>query len=336
MLAKQGWRILTDANPLVTKLLKAKYFPHSDYLNAELGANPSYLWRSILSARNAVKTGCRRRIGDGASTKVWKVPWLPSEDNGCPSTAIISELQDIHVQNLMLPNTNAWDTDLLKELCDDRDYHLIQRIPIPLTQKKDSWFWLHDPKGKFTVKSTYQKLQGPFDTSVSSFWHRLWSLRIPNKVSCFLWRVCKGFLPTMLALASKQVQVNTRCPWCFMNTENDTHILFGCEFARTVWSTTTLYNHTRSIQNESCHDVFIRVFQTLNREQCAMFGMICWSLWNRRNQWLWNRVNGSAFGVKSVALSLLSEWRRARDIEKSEKIQATDESLRWSKPPEGC
>ncbi|KAL8105516.1 hypothetical protein AgCh_029345 [Apium graveolens] len=33
------------------------------------GVNPSYLWRSILSAQDAIKVGCRRRIGDGTSTK---------------------------------------------------------------------------------------------------------------------------------------------------------------------------------------------------------------------------------------------------------------------------
>lgn len=69
MLAKQGWRILTEANSLVTKLLKARYFPRTDFLNAELGVNPSYLWRSILSAKDAVKSGCRRKIGDGLAPR---------------------------------------------------------------------------------------------------------------------------------------------------------------------------------------------------------------------------------------------------------------------------
>lgn len=48
MLAKQGWRFINNSNPLVTSLMKAKYFPGSDFLNAKMGDNPSYIWRSIL------------------------------------------------------------------------------------------------------------------------------------------------------------------------------------------------------------------------------------------------------------------------------------------------
>ncbi|KAL9678777.1 hypothetical protein QQ045_016627 [Rhodiola kirilowii] len=45
MLAKQGWRILSEPSLLVSKLLKSKYFPHTDLFNAEIGARPSYGWR---------------------------------------------------------------------------------------------------------------------------------------------------------------------------------------------------------------------------------------------------------------------------------------------------
>lgn len=74
MLAKQGWRLLNNCNPLVSAIMKAKYYPHVDFLNAEIGGSPSYIWRSILAAKDVLKASCRRRIGDGASTYVWKVP----------------------------------------------------------------------------------------------------------------------------------------------------------------------------------------------------------------------------------------------------------------------
>ncbi|XP_074373788.1 uncharacterized protein LOC141714152 [Apium graveolens] len=56
------------------------------------------------------------------------------------------------------------------------------------------------------------------------------------------------------------------------------------------------------------------------------------SLWYHHNNWVWNRVNGSAFGVKSAAMSLLSEWRRARALEHRENLPISVESSRWSKP----
>jgi len=52
MLAKQGWRLLTDPNSLAGRMLKCKYFPRSEFLDATLNENsrPSATWRSIMSA----------------------------------------------------------------------------------------------------------------------------------------------------------------------------------------------------------------------------------------------------------------------------------------------
>ncbi|CAM8960074.1 unnamed protein product [Rhodiola kirilowii] len=57
MLAKQGWRLLTDPDLLVTRLFKAKYFPDSDFLSAGLGSRPSYAWRGINEVASIVRYG---------------------------------------------------------------------------------------------------------------------------------------------------------------------------------------------------------------------------------------------------------------------------------------
>ncbi|XP_050258802.1 uncharacterized protein LOC126703770 [Quercus robur] len=59
MLAKQLWRILQNPNSLVARVLKAKYFPTKDILNANLGSSPSYSWRSIHSSLDVIRKGTR-------------------------------------------------------------------------------------------------------------------------------------------------------------------------------------------------------------------------------------------------------------------------------------
>ena len=51
MLAKQGWKLLHHPDALVAKILKARYYPFWNFLNAHVGVNPSFTWRSILKGK---------------------------------------------------------------------------------------------------------------------------------------------------------------------------------------------------------------------------------------------------------------------------------------------
>ena len=47
-------------------------------MEAELGNNPSYVWRSLLAAREVIKEGSMWKVGDGSSIQVSKHKWLPT------------------------------------------------------------------------------------------------------------------------------------------------------------------------------------------------------------------------------------------------------------------
>ena len=57
LLAKQGWRLQMNSHSLVHRVLKAHYFPETDFLHAELSTKPSFTWRSILAAQPVVNLG---------------------------------------------------------------------------------------------------------------------------------------------------------------------------------------------------------------------------------------------------------------------------------------
>lgn len=122
------------------------------FLSAGVGVNPSYMWRSILESHEAVRNGCRRKIGDGKETWIWGSPWLPFENNGLLTSPMNRELEKGLVEGLMVEDHSSWDRDIVNELCNERDRDLILQVPLTSSHKVNSWYWLLDSKGEFTVK----------------------------------------------------------------------------------------------------------------------------------------------------------------------------------------
>ncbi|KAL8109885.1 hypothetical protein AgCh_025832 [Apium graveolens] len=56
------------------------------------------------------------------------------------------QLGNIKVSNLMKMGEMDWDVDLLSDLFCPRDIALIKRIPIPMVDESDSWYWLPDER----------------------------------------------------------------------------------------------------------------------------------------------------------------------------------------------
>ncbi|KAA3474148.1 reverse transcriptase [Gossypium australe] len=65
LLAKQGWHLITYPKSLLARVLKAKYYPLSDFLNAHLGNLPSLTWKSVWLAKGLLAKGLCWRIGKG-------------------------------------------------------------------------------------------------------------------------------------------------------------------------------------------------------------------------------------------------------------------------------
>ena len=69
LLAKQGWWIQQSLNSLVHKIFQAKYFPDGSFRDAKFGKRPSYVWRSLMAAKEVVKRGLRWNVGNGGQIR---------------------------------------------------------------------------------------------------------------------------------------------------------------------------------------------------------------------------------------------------------------------------
>ncbi|GAB2302403.1 hypothetical protein Dimus_039082 [Dionaea muscipula] len=154
-LGKQAWRVATNQTSLVSRLLKAKYFPHCDFLNANLGRRPSWIWISILEGRMILKAGPRWRIGDGKSVHINRDPWVPHP----PSYRPISTTDPTsHAMVSFLINSTSKESDFQKinSLFDPDDVQRIIEIPLPIFDYPDALIWHFPNNGSYSVKTGYE------------------------------------------------------------------------------------------------------------------------------------------------------------------------------------
>jgi hypothetical protein len=210
MLGKQGWKLLTNQDTIVTKIFKAKYFPKSDFLGASLGHNPSFVWRSIYTSQVIVRGGLRWCIGDGRSIELWKEPWLRSNECSYITTPMLQGGEHMKVADIMETGSSRWNWSMINTMFNDRDIREIHNMAINSGGREDKRIWKFNNKGHYTVKSAYRyTMENLIDNEayrVPGNWMLIWNLRIPQRVKIFLWRVVRGCLPTRDRLQRKGIQ----------------------------------------------------------------------------------------------------------------------------------
>lgn len=338
MVAKQGWRLLKHPDSLMARVLKARYFPHGNFISAKLGVNPSYIWSSVIASQPLVKKKARLRVGTGVNINVFSDPWLPDPHNPYVESVPDFGLEDLSVSSLRVSLTEGWDTAIIADLFSARDRNLIQKIPLSSQPREDCWYWDGDPQGRYSVKEGYKAWCSvnaqPIPNASEVRWSHLWGLNVPAKVRLFLWRICSDSLPLNPVLAARHVEVNALCPVCNLEQETSLHALVSCQFAIAVWAT-------------SCIGIFSpaagtflawwnAVCNKFKADDVCVVAMTLWAIWNNRNDWVWNGKHAPAVRVIGSALNLLSQWTVAqKSFRKTSSNPVAEGDFKWVRPVAG-
>jgi len=159
MLAKQTWRLHTNPTTLLAKCFKAKYFPHTDILQATTGCNPSYAWRSIQSSIWVINKGSCWGIGNGNSVKVWRDNWIPMNHGFKVVTTAEAQSPSKMVEDLVQQDPLRWDSDILSSHLLPIDKAGIEQIPLLNKSQSDDLMWVYYSTGIYTVKSGYRAIK---------------------------------------------------------------------------------------------------------------------------------------------------------------------------------
>ena len=94
--------------------------------------------------------------------------------------------------------------------------------------------WQLNRSGVFDVRSFYiALLKAPY---VSFPWQSIWCVKVPKRVSFFLWTATRGGILTIDKLVKKNLPLVNWCCLCRSDEETVDHLLIHCKFAFALWS----------------------------------------------------------------------------------------------------
>ncbi|CAN1140139.1 Putative ribonuclease H protein At1g65750 [Linum perenne] len=289
LLAKQARRLLSQQDALWVKLLKSIYFRKTDFMNAKKHARPSWIWSSLLQARETIKLGAFKVMGDGEPINLSSDPWIPQ----LPPMSIQVDTGPFEVAaDWIREDTREWDRNPISQYCPQYQTELICQIPIGPRGMKDEWKWKYDKEGKFSVKSAYHASRESttssaqtglsFDTSAG--WKWIWALNLPPKILFFIWRCCNNTMATKANLLRRQCAPNPICEVCSNYAETLHHCLFSCRAAIRLWN--KIFVQDQPLQSGI---PFFSWFTALQNEdhgdaKATKIAAYCWNLWKSRNE----------------------------------------------------
>ena len=132
------------------RVYKARYFPTYSFMEAELGCNPSYVWRNLLNARELIRVGSLWKIGDGCSVGIQTHKWLPHTltfHDGIDLTLRMAEFIN--------PQTKQWDRGKVNAWFQPPSRDEVLRIRLGSLEGWDTLIWNENKAQTFSVRTAY-------------------------------------------------------------------------------------------------------------------------------------------------------------------------------------
>ena len=353
LLAKQAWRIWSNPESLVARILKHRYFARTDFLECSIGTRPSFAWRSIIHGRELLSQGLYHKIGSGETTRLWSDNWLVDGRARPPmyrQDAIVD--LTLTVSDLIDSRVGSWSVPRIRELIVEEDVERVLQTPIDLA-RQDQKMWgfsrngIYNSKSGYKLAETLQEMQLPPSPGLppieKRLWKDLWQTNTSPKIKHFMWRALSGALAVKSRLQSRGILLDTTCSRCGLSEETICHVLFHCEVAKKVW---TRSGFPMPSGGFSVNSVWLNFYHLMSvsrklpkeNEARLAFPWILWQIWKARNSFCFEQWTKDAELIFSKASNEATMWLNMSLISgdgPSSQMTNLEARSKWQKPPPG-
>ena len=175
LLVKIPWRMLTNPNCLLFRVLLGKYCHKAPLLKVQLVKGASHRWIGILAGRDLLASHIGRAVGEGTEIKVWSDAWMSTTSHIIPYGPLKECTNDLYVSELINRGTCEWNKEMISRIMPDFVDDILAIKPSK-TGARDSYIWYPAKYGVYSTKSGYAAAiaKEPLDNNspLDSFdWH---------------------------------------------------------------------------------------------------------------------------------------------------------------------
>ncbi|XP_071715315.1 uncharacterized protein [Rutidosis leptorrhynchoides] len=307
------WRFKTETDFFWAKIIRSIYGLDGGLVDEDglSHSPPLSLWRNIISAcysmdelQVAFRNSFIKTIGDGGSTSFWTEHWI-GEDKLCnlyPRLFRLEMHQSVSVQD----RVKKEDGDIITSWSWSRNpsgrtaselvslINLLHAYEFRNGSNPDSWSWVLDRNGLFTVKKLTFLIDEQVLCQFSSNQPTLRNILVPKKVEIFIWRLLKKRVLIKAELDKRGIDLHSvRCPLCDGDLETIDHSFIQCKQVIEVW----VRVHNWWGVNNLAYSSILDLLGSSTYRSMTTFGGLLWQaskwvttyhIWKNRNNSIMN------------------------------------------------
>jgi len=276
-----------------------------------LGVEVSSWWREVGRIRDGVSVlgggwfgdSVLRKVGDGTDTLFWSHRWC----GGAPLCERFPRLFDL-AENKTVTLAEMFSFDMVqgvegwrwrRRLWAWEEECRVLLLDVSLCHNvSDTWVWLPDPIGGYSVRGAYDLLTAVDIPYVESVLDLVWHRQVPLKVSIFAWRLIRDRLPTKANLAARGM-LQSEATLCVLGcglVETTDHLFLSCSSFAPLWEQVRLWIGFVGVDSNNISDHLLQFTFMIGVGKAKssflqLVWLLCtWVLWIERNNRLFNNV----------------------------------------------